>query len=159
MKMVKVSGTIWVFGREEADLAPAESGAKTTLAASLRETISEQVPTDATAWVATDMARWTDKATVRTLVTTFGTKEWLARLEQGRAAALGLTIGDSPRLRVFIRCGDTTSGDKLRAYFRAKVTAEGTQHGGAGDTATFDTPASPQTIAATVKGLLEDAGK
>jgi hypothetical protein len=68
-------------------------------------------------------------------------------------------VGESARLRVFVRCGDTTSGDKLRAYFRARVAAEGTQYGGAGDTATFDTPANPQTIAATIKGLLEDAGK
>ncbi len=158
VKLAKASGTVWVFGWSDRDLDPTETGGKTQLSVGLRETIGEQVPINSAGWVATDTARWADKPLVKLAISQFGKKEWLSVLEKGRAAAIGLTFDDPPRLRVFVRCGDTDSGEKLRAYFQTKAPGDATRFGGTGDWATLDTPVASGGLA-TLKGFLDDVGK
>ena len=159
LKLAKASGTVWVFGWSDRDLDPAETGGKTQLSAGLRETIGEQVPTNAAGWVATDTARWADKPLVKFAISQFGKRDWLPVLEKGRAAAVGLTFDDPPRLRLFIRCGDTDTGEKLRAYFQTKASGNGTHLGGTGDWATLDTPVASGGSLSMLKGFLDDVGK
>ncbi|MDB5311642.1 MAG: hypothetical protein JWO38_5844 [Gemmataceae bacterium] len=157
--LTRASETAWVFGWTEKDLDPAENGGKTQLAAGLREMLGEKLPADAAVWAAADSARWAEKKPVEVLLELAGgKKDWLAVLNKGQAAVAGLTF-DPPRLRVFVRCSDADTGEKVRAYFAKKATGDGVRVGGAGEWAMLDTPGDPQTGFAALKGFLDDAGK
>src|SRR5206468_2592347 len=122
----------WVFGWGERDLDPALSGTPTQLPAGLREVVAGQVPPDAAGWVASDSAKWTEKKPVAALLQFAGwSKERLDVLAKGRAAAVGVTLGDPPRLHVAVKCADIGSAEHLRAYFAAKSTEPRAVHGGA----------------------------
>lgn len=158
-ELVKASPTVWVAGLSDQDLKSVESGGKAQLSANLRETLDQQLPPDAAAWIATDSVRWADKKSVQFAVEQFGKKEWLDVLKKGQAVVAGMTFADPPRSRLFVRCVDTASGEKLRAYFRAKATGEGVRQGGAGEWAMLDIPGDPQGSVAILKSFVEDAGK
>jgi hypothetical protein len=160
LKLVKATDRVWVLGWSERDLEPAESGTATQLPAGLREVIAGQVPADAAGWVASDSARWTEKKPVAALLQFSGwTPDKQAVLAKGRAATIGVTLGDPPRLHVAVRCADPGSAEQLRAYFAAKATAPGSAHGGVGEWATLDLPADPATGFKAVKDMLSDTGK
>ena len=66
---------------------------------------------------------------------------------------------DPPRLRAFVRCTDEETGGRLRAYFQARATAEGTRTGGAGEWALFDAPFDPENGVRALRQMLEGAGR
>ena len=83
----------------------------------------------------------------------------LSLLAKGQAAAVGLSFGESPRLRVAVRCVDADTGEKLRAYFQSKAMTDATRVTGEGEWATFDAPADPQNGVQPLRQFLDDAGK
>ena len=85
-------------------------------------------------------------------------KNWLPLLAKGRAAVAGLSFGDEPRARLFVRCADEPTGARLREYFQGKATP-GAQTGGAGEWALYDAPLDPPTALQTLKQFLDDAAK
>jgi hypothetical protein len=160
LKLVKVTDRVWVFGWGERDLDPAVSGTAIQLPAGLREVIAARVPPDSAGWVASDTARWTEKKPVAALLQFAAwTPDRIAVLAKGRAATVGVTLGDPPRLHVAVRCADSGSAERLRAYFAEKATAPGSGHGGGGDWATLDLPADPATGFRAVKDMLSDTWK
>lgn len=153
LRLARASATDWVFGWAERDADPA--GGR-ELPAGLREAVAEKVAPDAAAWVATDGGRWADKPAVKLAVGVAGKKEWLPVLAGGRAAVAGLSLGESPRLRLHARTADADTGERLRAYFRAKAPGE---VGGAGEWATLDAPFDPAAGLGPFRKLLDDAGR
>ena len=105
-------------------------------------------------------ARWTEKKPVAALLAVSGwKKEGIDVLANGRAGIVAVTLADRPRLRLAVRCDNTESSEKLRAYFQGKASAAGSSFGGAGEWATFEMPADPQDALAVIKGILDDAGR
>lgn len=154
--VTRMSPTIWVFGLDEKDFDALNRGGPDWRPGKF-EALVARVPADAAAWFATDSDRWADKGPVKLLVgQVMGKKDWLPVLAKGQAVAAGLSFDDPPRLRVFVRCVDSATGEKLRAYFAGKATAEGAQSGGAGEWAMFDTPIDPASGYATVKQFLDE---
>ena len=160
MLMAKASETVWVFGLDEKDLAPAErGGGKPQLSPGLREMLAERLPPDAAVWAAADRDRWAEKPFVKLAARGQKHSEWLPVIARGQAAVAGLSFGEQPRLRVFVRCVDGDTGEKLRAYFQSKAADEAIRTGGAGEWAMFDAPADPRNGLQTVRQWLDDAGK
>lgn len=160
LKLAKAAETVWVFGWTEHDLDPAEAGGTTQLPSGLRDVIAGQVPADAAGWVAADSARWTEKKPVAFLLqAAHWTPDGIAVLAKGRAAAVGVTFSSPPRLRVAVRCSDTETAEKLRAYVKEKVTAQSATTDGAGEWVTIDTPTDPQAVLTPLKDFLEDAAR
>src|SRR5207244_2282045 len=119
----------------------------------LRTMLAEQVPADAAAWFAADSARWTEKKPVAALLAVSGwKKEGIDVLAKGRAGVVAATLADPPRLRLAVRCDNTESAEKLRAYFQGKPTNAGATHGGIGEWATLEIPADPQAAFQSIKG-------
>ena len=80
-------------------------------------------------------------------------------LAKGRAAAVGVTFSSPPRVRAAVRCSDTATAEKLRAYFKEKASAPGAISSGNGEWATIDTPTDPRAVVAPLKGFLDDAAR
>lgn len=153
MRLARAADTVWVFGLSEKDFAAAWAGGTAVRTAGLREVIAGQVPVDAVGWLATESAPWTEKPLIKTGLTFTAWKpEQVAVLAKGRAAAVGVVLGDAPRLHAAVRCADAAAAEQLRAYFRGKGTA-----GGAGEWATLDRPGSPQEGFQAIKDMLTDA--
>ena len=145
LKLVKVSPRAWVFGWDGVDIAPAErgglGGGGKNLSADLRDALTQRLPPDAAAWLATDSDRWADKGSVKLIVgEVLKKKEWLPLVARGQAVAAGLSFDEVPRARLFVRAADADTGATLRDYFKGKATADGVRHGGAGEWALFDAP-------------------
>ncbi|MBX9583404.1 MAG: zinc-ribbon domain-containing protein [Gemmataceae bacterium] len=151
LALARASATDWVFALADRD---AEAAGGRELAPGLREAIAEKVSADAAAWVATDSARWADKPAVRVAV-----GRWLPILGKGRAAVAGLSLGESPRVRLAVRAADADAAARLRADFRSRATGEGTSAGGDGEWASFDAPFDPAVGVGPLRRLLDDAGK
>jgi hypothetical protein len=166
LTMVRVAPAIWVFGLDAGkDLEAVKRGGYGVggkqFALPLAEAISIRVPDDAAAWVATSEQRWDDKPLVQFLLGQFaGKKEWLPGLAKGRGVVAGLSMADPPRLRLFVKTADTSTGEAIRAYFaRRAAAAEQARHGGSGELAFFDAPIDPVSVFATLREMLTDAAK
>jgi hypothetical protein len=152
----RASPTVWVFGLDEKRDLAAGDGA---LPAGLAE-MAGRVPPDAAAWVATDDGRWADRAGVKLLVGQLLKRPgWLKVIAQGRAGTAAVTLGDDPRLWVFVRAADAETGRQARDYFKGVAAAGGKARvGGAGELASYDAPVDPADAFAALQRLIGDAG-
>ena len=166
LTLARVLPTVWVFGFdskkdfEAVDRGGHGPGGK-QFAPALREMIEQHVATEAAAWVATSEERWAEKPLIQFAIGQFaGKKEWVAVLAKGRSLAAGISLGDPPRLRLFVKTADEATAQQLRAYFAKRAASdEMASHGGAGELAFFDTPMDPSTVFATLQQMLSDAVK
>jgi hypothetical protein len=167
MTVVRVSPTVWVFGLS-LGATPAknldavdrgyEPGGK-QFPAELAEMIATRVPPDAAAWLATNDERWAEKGGVKFLVATLLQKpDWMPSLAQGRAGLAAISLGDEPRVRLFVKTADDATGQRARDYFRSLGTDKAKVEGD-GPTAWYDAPIDPATAYATLQTLLGAAGK
>lgn len=164
MSMARVSGRVWVFGLGEAGFAGVERGGygpgAKHLSADLREMLGQKLPPDAAAWVAADTDKWGENLLLR--LAAGGSpmvKGFVPLLAKGQAGVAGVSLGESPRLRAFVRCTDADTGEKLRGYFSRKATATDARTGGAGEWAMFDTPFDPREGLRPLREMLEDAAR
>jgi len=165
LTLARVAPTVWVFGFDaKKDLDAVERGGHgpggRQFAPKLAEMIG-RVPPDAAVWIATDEDRWHEKPLVRLVIAeALKRPEWLAVLARGRALVAALSLNEPPRLRLFIAAADAATGDRLRAYFQARVgVADGATAGGAGELAFFETPIDPTATFATLRDMLSEAAK
>jgi hypothetical protein len=123
--------------------------------------IAQRVPPTAAAWVATDDDQWADKPLVKlALGPLAGKKDLLPVLAKGRALAAALSIGEQPRLRLFVKAADEVTAQQVRAYFAKRAAdADKATSGGAGEFALLDTPLDPATVFATLQQFLSDASQ
>lgn len=160
--LVVLSPTVLVLGLDEKkDFEAADRGGYGSdgkqFPPGLAAVLAERVPADAAVWVATDDAAWANKPGVKLLAGVMLRKpEWLPVLARGRAAAAALSLGDQPRLRVFVKAADAETGRKVRDYFAGKAGPKG-RSGGEGEVATYDAPIDPEDTFATLEGFLRDA--
>jgi hypothetical protein len=164
MLLARVSPTIWVFGLVDKDFEAVDRGGYGAggkqFPAALTQTIAEQIPPNAAAWVATNDEQWAEKPGVKLLIGQFmGKKDWLPVLAKGRAGLVALSLDDSPRFRLFIKTADETTGQQLRTYFqKMAATDDKVRHGGGGELAFLDTPFDPMHAFATLTRFLDAAG-
>jgi hypothetical protein len=157
LALVRVSPTVWVFGWSDADLAPAEKGGG-GLSPAFRDMIGTRLSPDTSMWVAADTGKWADKPLVKLAADWAGAKNVLPLLAKSQAGVAGLSFGESPRTRVFVRCVDEPTGAQLRMYFESKTGPNG-HTGGAGEWALYDAPLDPQAGVPQVKQFLADAAR
>jgi hypothetical protein len=159
---VRVSGREWVFALGDDALHRAAAGPAAGsghLSAGLRELLAEKLPPDAAVWLAADDRDWAGKQLLTgALAQADQTKALVPLLAKGEAAAVGLSFGDPPRARVYVRVTDEPTGERLRAYFQRKA-GDGAVVGGAGRSALYDAPFDPRSGPGPLRGFLEDAGK
>ena len=168
--VVRVSPTVWVFGLEMGS-EPAKNLAAVDreygpggkqFPAELAEAIASRVPPDAAAWVATNDEAWAAKPGVEFLVKNermLNKPEWMPSLARGRAGVAAVSLGDEPRLRLFVRTADEESGRRARDYFRTLATDPKATHGGAGTIALFETPIDPAAAYATLRDVMGEPAK
>lgn len=159
--LTKASPRVWVFGWDDKDLAPAEKGGLGVggkhLTADLQDALTQRLPPDAGVWLATTSENWAKKGSVQLLVGEVAKKrEWLPLVAKGQAVVAGLSFGETPRARLFVRAADADTGAKLRDYFKGKATTDEVRHGGAGEWALFDAPFDPANGIAALRGLIEN---
>ncbi len=119
-------------------------GANGGLSKEFADTIRTRLGPEAAAWAAAADADWANKPGVKLAVGTLLKKpDVLVRLGQGRAAVVGLSFDDPPRLRAFVRAADGPTGDRLRDWFRERVPGDAARAGGAGEWAFADAPFDP----------------
>lgn len=170
MAVERVAPTIWVFGLALGDdpkrnFEAVEKGGYGPggghFPAGLREMIATRVPPDSAAWFATNDESWADKPGVRLVLgELMKRKEWLPTLERGRAAAAALSLGDEPRVRLFVTAADEATGQRLREYFRERAAKdERVRHGGGGGLAFLDAPIDPTEAFATLQRFIGEAKK
>ena len=80
----------------------------------------------------------------------------MAALAKGRAVAAGVSLADEPRLQISVQCRDAETADRLRNFFRERLTDPGTRTRGEGDWAMLDTRVDPQSGFAKLKQLLDE---
>lgn len=153
--LVRVSPTVWVFGNADADLAPAEHGGG-GLASGFHDMIAMRLSPDTAIWAAADAGKWAEKPLVKLVSEWAGEKQWLPVVSKGQAAVVGLSFGDTPRVRLFVRCVDDPTGAALRDYFQTKAKPD-VHTGGGGEWAMYDAPFDPQTGLQSIKTMLSDA--
>jgi hypothetical protein len=170
MLLARVSPTVWVFGlalnndlkENLKNLAAVEAGGYgpggKQFPAELTEAIATRVPPDSAAWIATNAEHWAEKPAVIFVAELLKKKEWLPAVAQGRSALAALSFGEQPRVRLFVRATDETTGQRVRDYFKSKAT-DMSRHGGAGELAMFDTPIDPANAYAIVQQFLGDVKK
>jgi hypothetical protein len=169
MTVARVSPTVWVFGLgfskeprdnlEAVDRGGYELGGK-QFRPWLAESIASRVPPDAAAWVAANDERWAEKLGVKFVVETLLKKpEWMPVLSQGRAGLAAVSLGEEPRVRLYVKAADDATGQRVRDYFKSLATDPKASHGGAGDSALYETAIDPATAYATLQKILSDAGK
>jgi hypothetical protein len=164
--VARVSPTVWVFGlglgsdparNLEAVDRGYEVGGK-QLPQALAETMASRVPADAAAWLATNDERWAAKGGVKLVVgEVLKRPEWLAVLARGRAGMAALSLGDEPRLKLYVKTADDATGQRARDFFKTldpKATTSG-----AGADAQYDAPIDPATAYATLQQLFSAAKK
>jgi hypothetical protein len=166
--LAKVSPTVWAFGLSERDLAAVDRGGfgpggtqfRGSDAGGVRKMIAS-VPPDAAAWVAADDDRdWTQKPLVKLAAGSKQVQPWLPVLKEGRGGLVAIRFGESPRLRLFVRCADDATGERVRAYFQARAAEmESATAGGGGAFALFDAPFDPTTTGLLLRRMLDDAKK
>jgi hypothetical protein len=160
--LLRVSGREWVISLNDTGLNRAAGGPEPGaghLSAGLRELLTEKLPPDAAVWLAADDRNWAEKDVVQFLVKKLlNQPQLMPVLAKGEAVAAGLSFGEQPRARVYVRATDESTGKKLRAYFQEKVT-DGATTGGAGRSALFDAPFDPRAGAGTLRRFLDDLGK
>ena len=164
LTLVRVSPRVWVFGFGERSLGGVDRGGygpgAKHLSAELQELLGPKLPPDAAAWLAADIDRWaTNPLLAAAGGTVPGLKAVLPVLAKGQAVVGGVSLGDPPRLRTFVRGVDADTGDKLRAYFARKATATDARTDGGGEWAMFDTPFDPREGLRPLREMLEDAAR
>jgi hypothetical protein len=166
--MAKGSPTVWAFGLAERDLAPVDRGGFGPGGTQFRGGDSEgvrkmiaSVPPDAAAWVvADDDHDWTQKPLVKLAAQSKDLKTWLPVLMEGRGGLVAIRLGESPRLRLFVRAADDSTGARVRSYFQARAAEmESATAGGGGSFALFDAPFDPATAGPLLRRMLDDAKK
>jgi hypothetical protein len=162
--VARVSPTVWVFGLDEKDFEAVNRGGHgpggKQFPGGLAQSIGQQVPPDADAWLAANDERGADKAGVKVVLELLGKKEWLPVLAKGRAGMAALSLGDKPRLRIFVKAADESIAQQLRSYFQKKAAENDTARtGGAGEIAFYDAPVVPAKLLSTLKQFLADAVK
>jgi len=163
--VARVSPTIWVFGFDAKDLEAAARGGYGTggrqLSNGLVTMLSQQVPADAAAWVATNDERWLEKPGVKFLVENGVKKaEWLPALAHARGGMAALVLGEQPRLRLFVKVDDAATGKQVRDYFAKRAATDAKiKHGGEGESAFFDAPLDPANAFGTIQQFLRDVEK
>lgn len=164
----RVSPTVWVFGFDsKKDMEAVERGGYVAggrqLAGGLQDMLSQQVPADAAAWIATNNERWAEKPGVKLLLETetlLKKPEWLPTLAKGRAGMASLSFGDTPRIRLFVKASNAANGQQARNYFAERAATDAKiQHGGEGEAAFFEAPIDPATAFATLQKFLGDTTK
>jgi hypothetical protein len=162
LTLAQVSSTVWVFGFdakkdfEAVDRGGYGPGGK-QFTPSLAQALAERVPPDAAAWVATSDERWAEKPLVQFALNQLLKKpEWLPVLAKGRAGVLAVSLGEPPRVRLFVRTADDATGQQVRDYFKSKGGTEATVDG-TGDVASLDMPLDPNNATATLERFLGDA--
>ncbi|MBY0514743.1 MAG: zinc-ribbon domain-containing protein [Gemmataceae bacterium] len=158
LQLVRVSPAVWVLGWADADLAPAEGGGRSELNPGFREMIATRLPADAAVWVAADAARWDRKELVKAAAQWGGKADWLPAVAKVQGGVVGMSFGDEPRVRAFVRCADEPTGARLREYLQGKA-APGAQAGGAGEWAMYDAPFDPRAGLPPFAGMLLDVAK
>lgn len=162
--LAKVSPTVWAFGLTERDLAAVDRGGFGPGGTQFRGSDSDgvrkmiaSVPPDAAAWVAADDERdWAQKPLVKLAAQSKDVKGWLPVLKEGRGGLAAIRFGESPRLRLFVRCADDATGERVRAYFQARaVEMESATAGGGGSFALFDAPFDPATAGPLLRRMLD----
>jgi hypothetical protein len=157
--MKRVSPTVWVFGWNEGDFSAVEKGGfgpggtqfRGSDADGLRKMLAS-VPEDAAVWVAADDDHdWSKKPLVGLLGSVPDVKKMIPNLggvlSAGRGGVFALTVGDPPRMRLFVRTADPALGERLRTYFQARAAeTESATAGGAGVYALFDGPFELKTL-------------
>ncbi|HSQ56733.1 MAG TPA: hypothetical protein VLM40_13410, partial [Gemmata sp.] len=168
MTMVRVSPTEWVFGLE-LGATPAknldavdrkyELGGK-QFPPVLAEVIATRVPPDAAAWIATNEEEWAQKAGVKLVVGNLMKRpEWLPSLARGRAAMAAISLGEKPRLHLFVKAADDASGRRIRDYFRSLATDPKAKSGGEGTTVLYESPIDPAAVYTTVQKMFDASEK
>ncbi|MBA4067758.1 MAG: hypothetical protein C0501_29480 [Isosphaera sp.] len=153
----RVSPTVWVFGLDEKkDLAAGEGALPAGLAGMVG-----RVPPGAAAWVATDDGRWADRNGVKFVAgQVLKRPGWLPVIARGRAGMAAVTLGDDPRLWVFVAAADAETGRRARDYFTGVAAGDGKARvGGAGELASYDAPVDPADAFPALQRLIGDAGK
>lgn len=162
--LTSVSPTVWVFGLSAGDLAAAEKGGFGPGGVQFRGTESEglrrmigAVPPTAAIWAAADDDReWADKPLVKALAQSPEGKKWLGALGGARGGAFAISLGEQPRMRLFVRTAETATADRVRAYFQARAAEVGSaSFGGGGELAMFDAPLDGPLV----RRMLADAGR
>jgi hypothetical protein len=166
LTVARVSPTVWVFGFESTkDLEAVDRGGYGAggkqFRSALAERIRQDVPPGAAAWLATDDDHWAEKPGVRFVLGQLLKKsDWLPVLARGRAAVAGLSFGEQPRVRLFVKTADEATGQQLRDYFKELASRdEKAQFGGGGELAFFEAPIDPADTFATLQRILGDARK
>jgi hypothetical protein len=166
--LAKVSPTVWAFGLTERDLAAVDRGGFGPGGAQFRGSETEgvrkmiaSVPPDAAAWVVADDDRdWTQKPLVKLAAGSKQVQPWLPVLKGGRGGLVAICFGESPRLRLFVRCASDATGARVRSYFQARAAEmESATAGGGGSFALFDAPFDPTTTGQLLRRMLDDAKK
>ncbi len=166
MTLARVSSTVWVFGFDaKKDLEAVDKGGygagANQFPAGLRDTLLQQVPAGAAAWVVTNDERWSEKPGVKFVIENLLKKpEWLPVLAQGRAGMAAITFSEQPRVRLYVKTADAATGLRVRNYFAERAgTDDKIQHGGDGESAFFDSPIDPAKAFATIQQFLSDTPK
>lgn len=160
-EVVRVSGREWVFvwgdAAQRAAVADAGPGGG-HLSAGLRELLREKVP-EAAVCLAADDTNWADKPVVKLVVERLLNRpRLLPLLAKGEAVAAGLSFGDPPRARVYVRTTDAVSAEQVRMYFQGKA-GPGAMVGGSERMAFYDAPFDPRAGTGPLRRFLEDARK
>jgi|GEM_PF-1565454 len=172
LTLARVSPIIWVFGWSERDFSAVEKGGFGPGGTQFRGSESEglrkmiaSVPPDAALWIAADDERdWTQKPLIKLAEQVPQTKkwlpEWLPAIRDGRGGLLAVSLGEKPRMRLFVRTADSATAERVRTYFQARAAEmESATAGGGGVFAMFDAPFDPATSGNTLQRFLDDAKK
>lgn len=166
--LAKVSPTVWVFGLNERDFSAVEKGGFGPGGTQFRGTESEglrkmiaSVPPDAAVWIVADDERdWTQKPLVKFVARSPEAKQWLPAIRDGRGGLLAVSLGEKPRMRLFVRTAESATAERVRTYFQARTAdMESATTGGGGVFAMFDAPFDPPTSGKMLQRFLDDAKK
>jgi hypothetical protein len=121
LKLAKKSDTVWLLGWDQSDLTPVGNG----LSERMRTAVAGTFAPDTAAWFVTDSADWAGKKSVSLLLTLGRKQDWQPGLAKVRAVAAGLTLTDTPTLRVMAKGATPAARDELRAAFARQAGTTG----------------------------------
>lgn len=174
--LAKVSPTVWVFGLNERDFAAVDRGGfgpggtqfsdgplaigQGTGFTSMRGMMNA-VPPDAAVWVVADApGDWTWKPLVKLAMQSAEVKTLAPALAGARGGAFSVSFGEKPRLHLAARVATETTGEQVRAYFKARAAeVESATADGRGVFAFFSAPFDPATSWPMLQRFLADARK